>query len=92
MAPQVRNPGDKLKVEGVVQPLCDERGRCGVRVEDTSKPNGTVTIEIGSDEAAGCHTVYDWLDKTLSHYYLWDTEVKVRITIEVLAVNRKPTR
>jgi hypothetical protein len=91
----IRVPGDKLEIEGVVDPLCDEQGRDGICVEDASKPNKynePTSIAIGSDYAVGCSTVYDWLDETLSHYYLWDTEVMVRITVEVLAVNRKPTR
>jgi hypothetical protein len=91
----IRVPGDKLEIEGVVQPLCDEQGRDGICVEDASKLNKynePTSIAIGSDYANSCSTVYDWLDETLSHYYLWDTEVTVRITVEVLAVNRKPTR
>jgi hypothetical protein len=91
----IRVPGDKLEIEGIVEPLCDEDGRNGIRVEDTSKLDKygePTTIETGSDYANSCSTVYDWLDETLSHTYLWDTEVKVRITVEVLSVQRKPTR
>jgi hypothetical protein len=91
----IRVPGDTLEIEGIVDSLCDEQGRDGICVEDASKPNKynePTSIAIGSDYAVSCSTVYDWLDDTLSHYYLWDTEVTVRITVEVLAVNRKPTR
>jgi hypothetical protein len=91
----IRVPGDKLEIEGVVEPLCDERGRNGIRVEDINtldEYGESTAIGIGSDYANSCSTVYDWLDETLSHTYLWDTEVKVRITVEVLSVQRKPTR
>jgi hypothetical protein len=90
----IRVPGDKLEIEGVVEPLCDERGREGIQVEDINQLNEydePTSIAIGSDYANSCSTVYDWLAETLSDYYLWDTEVKVRITIEVLSVQRKPT-
>lgn len=91
----IRVPGDKLEIEGVVEPLCDERGREGICVEDIHQLNEhdePTRIAIGSDYANSCSTVYDWLDETLSHTYLWDTEVTVRITVEVLSVQRKPTR
>jgi hypothetical protein len=90
----IRVPGDKLEVEGIVQPLCDEYGRSGIRVEDIDKldeHNEPTIIDVGSYDSINCSTVYDWLAKTLSHTYLWDTEVAVRITVEVLSVNRKPT-
>jgi hypothetical protein len=91
----IRVPGDKLEIEGVVEPLCDEHGRCGIHVEDINtldEYGKSTSIGIGSDYANSCSTVYDWLDETLSHTYLWDTNVTVRITVEVLSVNRKPTR
>jgi hypothetical protein len=91
----IRVPGDKLEIEGVVQSLCDEYGRHGIRVEDINTLNeyGEPTvIDVGSYDSVNCSTVYDWLAKTLSHTYLWDTEVTVRITVEVLAVNRDPTK
>jgi hypothetical protein len=79
-------------VPGVVEPLCDEHGRNGIQVEDINQLNEydePTRIGIGSDYTNSCSTVYDWLDETLSHHYLWDTEVTVRITVEVLAVNRR---
>jgi hypothetical protein len=35
----IRVPGDKLEIEGVVQSLCDEYGRHGIRVEDINTLN-----------------------------------------------------